>query len=371
MQPALLLPRAVDAPFSLAQARGIVRDLFTPRESIYWIDFLATITLGHICFGLTRLLYEIHLQPLWLRLILQAATFTVQCACYYRAVIFVHEIVHQPERPFRAFRIVWHLLCGIPLLVPSFTYQTHVDHHRGRTFGTAHDAEYLPLASLSPGWIVLYLSQCLWVPAVALMRFGLATPLVWLVPPLRSFIHARVSSLVMNPAYLRPQPTAADLRAICWQEAGCFGFVLACAVIPPVFLDRWPIPLLIQAYATAVVLVFLNSVRTIASHRWRSDGQESTFLDQMLDSVTLDSNSPLALLVFPVGQRYHAAHHLFPSLPYHNLPAAHERLMQRLPAGSPYRRTVETSFLAVAWNLVRRAADHRRERRIHQLAASV
>jgi fatty acid desaturase len=53
--------------------------------------------------------------------------------------------------------------------------------------------------------------------------------------------------------------------------------------------------------------------------------------------------------------RYHAAHHLFPSMPYHNIRIAHERLMKGLPAGSPYRATVESSIWAVICNLIARA----------------
>ena len=195
---------AESSDFSLTAARQIVRDLFTPREWIYWTDFLSTIFIGYLFFGLTRWLYDVRLEPLWLRLILQLATFLVQCICYYRAVMFVHEIVHLPERKFRAFRVVWNLLCGIPFLVPSFTYYTHLDHHRRKLFGTADDGEYLPLASLSPWWIGLYLSQCLWVPALALVRFGVLTPLMWISPRLRKFVYRRASSLVMDPAYLPP-----------------------------------------------------------------------------------------------------------------------------------------------------------------------
>src|SRR5262245_31834382 len=61
----------------------------------------------------------------------------------------------------------------------------------------------------------------------------------------------------------------------------------------------------------------------------------------MLDSMTLDSDSWLTMLLNPVGLRYHTTHHLFPSLPYHNIRAAHRRLMQELPADSLYHRTVE------------------------------
>lgn len=344
--------------FSLTEARGLVRDLFTPRESIYWLDFLTTIFVGHACYGLTRLLYDLQLQPLALRLALQLVTFSVQCACYYRAVMFVHEIVHLPEKKFRAFRVVWNVLCGIPFLVPSFTYYSHLDHHRRKLFGTEHDGEYLPLARLSPWYVLLYLSQCLWVPPLAVLRFGVLTPLTWLSPALRRFIHQRASSLVMDPSYIRPLPTATALRHIRLQELGCFLFLLACAIVPPVFLDRWPIPFVVQAYLTGVVLVLLNAVRTLAAHRWWSEGEEVTFVEQMLDSVTLDNDSWAAVLINPVGLRYHATHHLFPSLPYHNIRAAHRRLLERLPVDSPYRQTVERSVLGVIADLVRRARAH-------------
>jgi fatty acid desaturase len=351
--------------FSLSEARAIVRDLFVPDERIYWIDFLTTIIAGYVCFSVARVLAEGSWQPagpsMTARLALAAAAFAVQCACFYRAVMFVHEIVHLPDRKFDAFRVVWNLLCGIPFLVPSFTYYTHLDHHRRRSFGTNHDGEYLPLASKSPWWIVAYVSQCLWVPPLAVIRFGLVTPLAWMCPPLARFIHRRASSLVMDPTYIRPLPTAAALRLIRLQELGCLAFIWACALVPLVLLNRWPIPLLIQGYATSVVLVSMNCLRTLASHRFTSAGQETTFVGQMLDSVTMDNDSPLAVLLNPVGLRYHATHHLFPSMPYHNVRAAHKRLLVRLPADSPYRLTVARSIWPVIWELWRRAALHGRQ----------
>lgn len=353
------MPSTLDrGPFSLTQARWIVRDLFAPREWIYWADFLTTIFVGHATYGLTRYLYDIHLQPLWLRLSIQLVAFSITCACYYRAVMFVHELVHLPEKKFRAFRIVWNLLCGIPFLVPSFTYYTHLDHHRRKMFGTEHDGEYLPLARLSPWWMLLYLSQCLWIPPLAAVRFGLLTPLTWLSPALRCFVHRRASSLVMDPSYLRPLPTHQARRIIFFQELGCFLFIWGCALVPPVFFGRWQVPFLVHAYSIGVVLVLLNALRTLAAHRWWSNGQEGTFLDQMLDSVTMDNDSLAAILINPVGLRYHATHHLFPSMPYHNMRMAHHRLMQELPEDSPYRKTVGHSIWATIGELWRSAAQH-------------
>jgi fatty acid desaturase len=353
-----MLSNKSEAAFSLTEARAFVRDLFVPDERIYWADFLTTIVLGYVCYALTRLSFEWGDEPLAWRLALAAATFSVQCACFYRAVMFVHEIVHLPEKQFIAFRFIWNLLCGIPFLVPSFTYYSHLDHHRRKTFGTQQDGEYLPLASMSPWWIVVYLSQCLWAPPLAVIRFGVLTPLMWVCPPLASFIHQRASSLVMDPSYIRPLPTAIALRYIRLQELGCFLFLVACVTVPIVFWHRWPIPFAIQAYGTSMVLVLMNCLRTLAAHRWSSAGREQTFVEQMLDSVTMDNDSPLAVLLNPVGLRYHATHHLFPSLPYHNIRAAHRRLLARLPAHSPYRQTIARSIWPVIADLWQRAAEH-------------
>jgi fatty acid desaturase len=61
-----------------------------------------------------------------------------------------------------------------------------------------------------------------------------------------------------------------------------------------------------------------------------------------------------------VGLRYHALHHLFPSLPYHSLGIAHRRLMAQLPADSPYRGTIRGSFLEAAREMWRSASTSSR-----------
>ena len=78
----------------------------------------------------------------------------------------------------------------------------------------------------------------------------------------------------------------------------------------------------------------------------RNPGGEVTFLDQLLDSINYPRHPVLSSLWAPVGLRFHALHHLFPSLPYHNLAKAHQRLMAELPADSPYRLTNSPSLTA-------------------------
>jgi len=46
----------------------------------------------------------------------------------------------------------------------------------------------------------------------------------------------------------------------------------------------------------------------------------------------------LPALWAPVGLRYHALHHLLPSVPYHNLGAAHRRLTAMVEQDSPYHK---------------------------------
>jgi fatty acid desaturase len=168
--------------------------------------------------------------------------------------------------------------------------------------------------------------------------------------------------MVMDPSYIRPLPKKKTLRLIYLQEALCFLWCLAVAITGPVFLGLSQIPFLIHAYLMAVCIVMMNSIRTVGSHRFHSDGEEMTFLDQLLDSVNYPHRSWITELWGPVGTRYHALHHLFPSLPYHSLPEAHRRLMAALPEDSPYRLTEERSLTTAIIDLFRR----NRERREHQ-----
>jgi fatty acid desaturase len=125
---------------------------------------------------------------------------------------------------------------------------------------------------------------------------------------------------------------------------------MATGVVPLAFLPT--------IYLLAVMVLYLNSLRTLGAHRYTNTGGEVTFLDQLLDSVNYPRHPFLSSLWAPVGLRFHALHHLFPSLPYHNLARAHARLMQQLPADSPYRLTESPSLrasLAQLWRASRTA----------------
>ncbi len=326
---------SADSEFSLGAARALVKDLFEPRLSIYWIDFLGSLVLGVACFWTVRRWPLFVVQP-WAGL-LSAVAFVVSVLALYRAANFTHELVHLRDKSFVPFKAVWNLLCGIPLLLPSFTYNTHVRHHVRRLYGTQEDGEYLALAEGPRSKILAYLCEPFLLPILAVVRFGLLTPLCWVSPRVRSWAYRHASSMVMDPQFVRPLPTRGELSVWRLQEAATFGSVVGTVAF--LWFGLLPLGFIPQAYATGVCVLLVNHVRTLGAHRYRHHREEVSFLEQLLDSVNYPASLWSAELWAPVGLRYHALHHLFPSLPYHNLGAAHRRLMQQLPADSPYRLT--------------------------------
>jgi fatty acid desaturase len=116
----------------------------------------------------------------------------------------------------------------------------------------------------------------------------------------------------------------------------------------------------VQAYAMSVFIVLVNALRTLGAHRWTNAyGEEMNFVEQMLDSVNYPYNPLLSGLWAPVGLRFHALHHIFPTMPYHALATAHKRLMRELPADSPYRRTEARSLTGSLITLWKRARASR------------
>ena len=330
--------------FSLREARAIVRDLFDPKPVIYWLDFLASLVVGGVCFSAAR---YIEMPPA------QGLLAFAACLAYYRAALFIHELVHLRGDSFRAFRIVWNLLCGIPFLMPSFLYYNHRVHHARKHYGTPDDGEYMPLASRPRRELLTYLLQPFVIPLLAMVRFLVITPLTWLSPSVCRLVRRRASSMVMDPAYVRPLPTAAELKFWRLQEVACFLYSLAAALM--FIRGGLPISLFAHAYLTAVVILLVNHVRTLGAHRYHYGGEPLSFTEQLLDSVNYPNHPLTGELWGPVGLRFHALHHLFPSLPYYNLPEAHRRLMARLPADSPYRQTESPSLLASLQQLWRTA----------------
>ena len=367
MSQVLMAEAAIDfdddlGEFSLAEARRIVGEFFRPNPWIYWTDFLLSWTVGIACYVLVLHPDMVTRNVAW-HWPISIATFVVSSLLIYRCSLFIHELVHIRADEFKAFRFVWNLLCGIPFLIPTFIYYTHIDHHRRKHYGTKEDGEYIPLATMPTREIFIYLSQILVIPIVAVVRWGLLTPLTWVSPRVRDWVHVHASSMIMDPKYMRPLPTKKVRRIMRIQEFCCFAFIWAVVARMTInygilFAEPLSPWFVVQAYSTGVFIVAINAARTLGAHRWMHDGsREMTFVEQMLDSVNYPHNPLVGGLWAPIGLRFHAMHHIFPTMPYHALATAHKRLMRDLPADSPYRRTEARSLHEVLATLWQRAKE--------------
>lgn len=192
--------------------------------------------------------------------------------------------------------------------------------------------------------IVLFALSSFLGPLAGVMRFGLLAPLSWIDPRIRKWVAVNASSLVVNPHYRRDPPSAREARGWHAQEAGVFLYLAAIAAALATGLIHGQ--LLLRLYLTGAAGLFLNSLRTLAAHRYRATGEPLTRTEQLLDSLNYPRRSWLTPLWAPVGLRFHATHHLFPAIPYHNLATAHARMMGMLPPGSPYHRAAGHGLVA-------------------------
>ncbi len=336
--------------FPLSYARQLVGDLFVPDPKIYWTDFVLSAAVGYG--AAAAYLFA----PL---LIWKLAGWIVASFALYRVSLFMHEIVHFHRDQQRAFRYTWNLLAGVPLLTPSFFYESHIAHHNTHHYGTEEDGEYLPLGNGTVRDIVLFMSQVFIQPLFVFVRFLLA-PLTFVHPQIRRWVLERASSFVINFRYRRSIPANAPLLEwaimdlLCSLRAGC--------LIGSVAIGFHPWTHVPKLYLLAVSILTLNYLRTLVAHHYQNDGKRMTHEEQLLDSTVI-TGGPWIELLCPVGLRYHALHHLFPSLPYHNLSEAHRRLMTNLPQDSAYHRVVYPNVWAVLsrlWHNLKQAEEQRR-----------
>lgn len=308
----------------LRAARDLTKDLGEAKASIYWTDMLVSAAIGYGSLAGAILSESVPL----------AIVFGIVSAlALYRALMFIHELTHIHRDALPGFRTAWNLLVGIPMLVPSFMYEgVHTLHHKRTQYGTVEDPEYLPLALMKPWSLPAFVLIALLAPIGLLLRFAILLPLGVIFPPVRKMVWEQASALMINPDFRRKPAESQLAKRVRWQEAG--GFIWAWALIGSVFAFGWK-PLLV-AMAVASLTAVINQLRTLVAHLWENDGEPMTVTAQFLDSVNVPPPGPVAEIWAPVGLRYHALHHLMPSMPYHDLPEAHRRLRAELGEFSTY-----------------------------------
>ncbi len=335
---------------SIGEARRLVAHLMRRDPYIYWVDFLFSAALG---WGAFLLAVKAPFPSFGFFIALMVAALA-----FYRAAIFIHELSHFRPGEFPLFRLAWNAFIGIPLLVPSFMYDgVHNDHHKPDVYGTAEDGEYVPFALHKPVEMVVFILSSLLIPALFAIRFLVLAPLSWIIPPLRPIVWERASSLVIDPAYVRsPHAIRSDPN---WRVQEVAATLWAWLVVALVWQGVIPGKAVAVWYATAVIVFLLNGLRTLAAHAYRNEpSYVMSREEQFLDSVDVPGHPFLTTLWAPVGLRYHATHHLFPSMPYHNLGEAHRILKARFPEA--YTRMTRPSLRMALVQIWREAREHER-----------
>jgi fatty acid desaturase len=293
---------------------ALVRDLLEPAPTVFWTDFAASALLAWGAFALALL------TPLWSMPMLAATVVAV--FAFYRGLCFIHEIEHLRGDRLQGFALAWNALIGVPFLFPLFLYQgVHRDHHAAATYGTIHDPEYLPLAG-KRGAIVGLLAGGLLLPLLLVLRFAILSIPGLLWPRFHRWLERHASSLVMNLKYVREVDAATRRRIrlteacmlIAWLAAALFAWY---GILPWRAFGLWG--------AIVLGIVTLNNLRALVAHGYAGNGTRMSREAQIADSFDTPGRWWTALWA-PVGLRYHSLHHLYPTIPYHNLATAYRRL---------------------------------------------
>ena len=315
-------------------AHALVADLHTPRPVIFWADLVASAAIGWSAFAMAVV------SPFLLSATALLAL-AVAGLALYRGVSFTHELAHLRRSALPGFETAWNVLFGVPLLLPSFTYLgVHQSHHSLSTYGTKDDPEYLPFANSRKLMIGFGIQSSLLLPILMVIRFLELSPIALVWPPFHRWLEVHASSFAMNPEYRRdvPRETAGKMRR--WEIAmlafwaGVFALI-ARGALPARALAVWVIVMLIAST--------LNTVRVLGAHEYETDGRARSREGQLGDSIDTPGG-PWTEAWAPVGLRYHALHHYFPGIPYHNLGAAYRRIVAANPRNAPYMESTSASL---------------------------
>ena len=325
-------------------SRRVVADLHTPSAAIYWADLGASAVIGWTAFAVAVA------SRLWSPAMIVAIV--VSGFALYRGMCFTHEITHLRRRAVPGFETVWNLLLGVPLLLPSFTYAgVHQMHHHQATYGTKADPEYLPFANSRKLVLIFAAQSSLLLPVLLAVRFLVLAPLGLVSARFHRWLETYASSFSMNPHYRREISPAAARVMRRW-EAGMLALYLAAAVAMSAGALPWRFALV--WYLVMAFVCFFNTLRVLGAHEYETDGQPRDRYEQLADSIDTPGGVWTALWA-PVGLRYHALHHFYPGIPYHNLGEAYHRIMKALPGNSLYAESTSPSLRASLLALYQKA----------------
>jgi fatty acid desaturase len=292
------------------------------RPAIYYADFILSLSGFALAFALC-----LHLTG-----VLFALSFFVASACLYRAGAFIHELTHQHQAgTLKGFHRLWNLTAGAIFMAPAVRFfGPHQTHHAIGVFATRDDPQYMLLRTD-------------WKLAALVFLVGpFVMPVFCFVFMLAATLGEKVDIEGAIDRYLSRKKGAAAgsaLPAAFRREMTLYSRYYLLVVGLYVWL--WPETVLLM-YAVQVGAWGLGILRIPLEHEMRAYRDSSDRRDHVIDSFTVES--PIAEILQPLCLRLHTAHHMYPGVPYHNLPALHAALKQTDP---DYRKSVVPFLTAV------------------------
>jgi fatty acid desaturase len=220
----------------------------------------------------------------------------------------VHECVHRSAFASNAVNDVVGWFAGVLSFYNSTFYRRYHKWHHRYTKIQGKDPE---LEDLIPTTLTEYL----WV----------MSGLPWWLGKLQG--HWRVAIGHFEGMPYVPETARREVQRSTWLQLGVYGGAIALSVIfrQPWFLLYWLLPLAVGQPILRAIL--------IAEHTGCPDSD-----DPLTNTRTTLTSWPIKLLMW--NMPFHAEHHLYPSIPFHRLPAAHTQL-------APHFKQVVPGYLQV------------------------
>jgi fatty acid desaturase len=170
------------------------------------------------------------------------------------------------------------------------------------------------------------------IPLALLVRFVILTPVGFFSPAFQRWLVVHFSSLTMNVKYRRESNPKLIRRV---QTHSAVVFAMWASILAAAIGGKLPWRLCLTLLAVDSLISFVNTLRTLGAHEYENDGRQLSRLGQLADSIDTPGGFWTEFWA-PVGLRYHALHHYFPGIPYHNLPEAYGRIMRCVAVAADY-----------------------------------
>ena len=267
--------------------------------------------------GTGVLMFTMPLDGLW-----RLPCYLVMALCINALAMMMHEAIHDSTFRKPVLDRVSGFLCTVPVLLSGYAYKVVHELHHSHVRSPNDPDDYRNASkSKAVQQFVFYVSilvggllYLVHMPLTAILRGS---------PRERRFVVFEYCLL-------------AAIYATVWILAARFDFTA-------VLIQCWLLPLLI--------VIMLSNVRGWSEHAMTDDG------DPLRVSRTVISNRVVFFLM--CGLNYHVEHHLFPRIPWYNLPRVHALLKDQYEEAGT---SIYKSYLRFLWDGLRTGVHGRAPR---------